>query len=210
MKALLVVDVQNDFLPGGSLAVAGGDAVIEPINHLMKTFHDAGNIVICTADWHPEDHISFAKNHPGAKVGDSIEATYGKQLLWPAHCVAGTKGAEFSEKLQTVYANAIVRKGTHSNCDSYSGFMEADRVTKTGLAGYLKEMGVDSVWVCGLALDFCVSWTALDAAHSGFKSYVICDASRAIDVAGSLAAAKVAWQEAHVLETSASKALSEA
>lgn len=207
MKALLVVDIQNDFLPGGALAVASGDVVIEPVNRLMKAFHESGNVVICTADWHPEDHISFAKNHAGAQVGESITVPYGKQLLWPAHCVAGTYGAEFSQALHVNYANAIVRKGTHSNCDSYSGFMEANRVTKTGLAGYLREMEVDSVWVCGLALDFCVSWTALDAAHFGFKSHVLIDASRAIDVAGSLSASQKAWRDAHVVESTALEAL---
>lgn len=201
MKALLVVDVQNDFLPKGALPVAGGDAVIDPVNRLMKAFHESGNIVVCTADWHPEDHISFAKNHTAAKVGDTITVPYGKQMLWPAHCVAGTAGAAFSQALQVNYANAIVRKGTHSHCDSYSGFMEADRVTKTGLAGYLREMDVHSVWVCGLALDFCVSWTALDAALFGFKSHVLLDASRAIDVAGSLEAAHEAWRDAQVVES---------
>ena len=150
MRALIVVDVQNDFLPGGSLAVAGGDAVIDPANRLMKTFSDAGDIVVCTADWHPADHISFA--------------------------------------------DAIVRKGMRRDCDSYSGFMEADRVRKTGLAGYLKERGVTFVAVCGLATDFCVSWTALDAAAAGFKTVVVTDASCAIDVAGSLAAARSAWK----------------
>ncbi len=208
MKALLVVDVQNDFLPEGALPVAGGDAVIAPINRLMKAFHDAGNLVICTADWHPENHISFAKNHPGANPGDCVTVPYGKQMLWPAHCVAASAGAAFSQELHTEYANAIVRKGTHSNCDSYSGFMEADRVTKTGLAGYLREMNVEAVWVCGLALDFCVSWTALDAAAFGFQSHVLVDASRAIDVAGSLAAAKAAWSKAHVFETTEPEALS--
>lgn len=207
MKALLVVDVQNDFLPGGALPVTGGDAVIEPANRLMKAFHDLGHIVVCTADWHPENHVSFANNHTGAKVGDSVATSYGTQLLWPDHCVAGTEGAQFSDALQVNYANAIVRKGTHSLCDSYSGFMEADRMTKTGLAGYLRELEVDSVWVCGLALDFCVSWTALDAAASGFKSHVVFDASRAIDVGESLAAAKTAWHEAGVLEVSVSDSL---
>ena len=208
MKALLVVDIQNDFLPGGALAVSEGDAVIEPVNLLMKAFHDSGNVVVCTTDWHPENHISFARTHSGTQVGDSVTVPYGKQLLWPAHCVASTQGAKLSQALHAEYANAIIRKGVHSDCDSYSGFMEADRVTKTGLAGFLRDMNVDSVWVCGLALDFCVSWTALDAAMLGFKAHVLLDASRAIDVGGSLAAAQSAWRDAHVLEITSAQVLS--
>lgn len=207
MRALIVVDVQNDFLPGGSLAVAGGDAVIEPANRLMKTFSDAGDIVVCTADWHPADHISFAASHTGKTVGDEVDVSYGKQRLWPVHCVAGTRGAAFSSALLSDKADAIVRKGMRRDCDSYSGFMEADRVRKTGLAGYLKERGVTFVAVCGLATDFCVSWTALDAAAAGFKTVVVTDASCAIDVAGSLAAARSAWKKAQVGEVTVSELL---
>ncbi len=207
MKALLVVDVQNDFLPGGSLAVAGGDAVIDPINQLMKAFSEAGCVVVCTADWHPSDHVSFAVNHAGKCVGDTVCVPYGEQHLWPVHCVAGTSGAAFSSRLLTDYADAVIRKGMRRDCDSYSGFMEADRLRKTGLAGYLKERGVDSVAVCGLALDFCVSWTALDAASAGFRTSIVVDASRAIDAAGSLKAARTAWNKAKVREVTVAQVL---
>ncbi len=200
MRALIVVDVQNDFLPGGSLAVAGGDAVIDPINRLIKAFSEARDVVVCTADWHPANHISFAASHAGKKVGDELDVSYGKQRLWPVHCVAGTQGAAFSSALLSDKADALVRKGMRRDCDSYSGFMEADRLGKTGLAGYLKERGVDSVAVCGLATDFCVSWTALDAAAAGFKTVVVTDASHAIDVAGSLAAARESWEKAQICQ----------
>lgn len=207
MRALIVVDVQNDFLPGGSLAVAGGDAVIEPINCLIRAFSEAGDVVVCTADWHPADHISFAANHTGKTVGDEVKAPYGPQRLWPVHCVAGTPGAAFAAGLLSDRADVVVRKGMRRNCDSYSGFLEADRVRKTGLAGYLKERGVQSVAVCGLALDFCVSWTATDAVSAGFRTDIVTDASRAIDVAGSLAAARISWEKAHIREVSVTELL---
>lgn len=200
MKALIVVDVQNDFLPGGSLAVAKGDAVIEPVNRLIKAFAASGNVVVCTADWHPKDHVSFAANHAGGRVGEVVKIGAVEQMLWPAHCVAGTSGAEFSEKLLSDLAVAVIRKGVHSDCDSYSGFLEADRKTKTGLAGFLKEKDVDEVCVCGLALDFCVSWTALDAASAGFQVSVVTDASQAIDVNNSLRSAQQAWKTAGICE----------
>lgn len=207
MRALLVVDVQNDFLPGGALAVSGGDAILETVNRLMAAFRAAGDIVVCTADWHPEDHVSFAANHPQHKLGEVIDLPYGKQVLWPAHCVAGTRGAEFSSSLHSALANAIIRKGMRSDCDSYSAFLEADRKTTTGLAGFLKERGVDSVWVTGLATDFCVSWTALDAVSFGFKSSVVMDASAAIDFNGSLGAARAAWKTSGVTECLAGEIL---
>ncbi len=200
MRALLVVDVQNDFLPGGALAVSRGDAVLDTVNRLMASFHAAGDIVVCTADWHPENHVSFATNHPEHKLGEAIDLPYGKQVLWPVHCVAGTCGAEFSPALHSDLATAIIRKGMHSECDSYSAFLEADRKTTTGLASFLKERGVDSVWVTGLATDFCVSWTALDAASFGFRSTVVMDACAAIDFNGSLGAARVAWKNSGVTE----------
>lgn len=192
--ALIVVDVQNDFLPGGALAVASGDAVIAPINALMPAF----DTVVLTADWHPAGHISFADSHPGKHPFEETEVHYGHQALWPQHCVAGQWGAQFAAGLHTDCAHMIVRKGTRRDCDSYSGFMEADRLTQTGLTGYLRTRGVETVYVCGLATDFCVSWTALDARQAGFRSIVIEDASAAIDVNGSLAAAHAAWQDSGV------------
>lgn len=202
-RALIVVDVQNDFLPGGTLAVAGGDAVIDPINRLM----DAFDTVVMTADWHPADHVSFADNHAGKSPFETIELPYGVQVLWPRHCVAGTAGAAFAKELKTDKAAVIVRKGMHTDCDSYSGFVEADRQTKTGLAGWLKDRGIDEVWVCGLATDFCVAWTAQDAASAGFKTYLIEDASKAIDLNGSLASARAAWEAAGVVGTTVACAL---
>lgn len=183
--ALIVVDIQNDFLPGGALAVPRGDETVAVANRLMPLFPT----VVLTADWHPADHASFASQHVGKATYDTVTMPYGTQVLWPDHCVAGTAGAEFAAGLETVRAHAVIRKGTDKNCDSYSGFLAADRKTPTGLAGYLKSRGVTTVFVCGLATDFCVAWTAQDAAAAGFKTYLIEDASRAIDVGGSLAAA---------------------
>ncbi|MCF0253006.1 MAG: nicotinamidase [Duodenibacillus sp.] len=203
MRALIVVDVQNDFLPGGALAVAGGDAVVPVANRLMA----ASGCAVLTADWHPAGHLSFACNHPGAEPFSVIDMPYGKQVLWPAHCVAGTAGAGFAPGLEAWRACAVVRKGMRAGCDSYSGFMEADRRTPTGLAGYLRERGVDAVDVCGLATDFCVAWTAMDAAAAGFAARIVTDASRAIDAGGSLAAARAAWLAAGVAEVSAAELL---
>lgn len=202
-RALIVVDVQNDFLPAGALAVAGGDQIIDSVNTLM----DAFDTVVLTADWHPDNHISFADNHPGHSPFESIELEYGNQVLWPKHCVAGTSGARFSERLHTDRAAVVVRKGMHGDCDSYSGFVEADRKTHTGLAGWLKERGITEVWVCGLATDFCVAWTAQDAVQAGFKTYLIEDASKAIDINGSLASAKQAWEKVGVKTAKVSQAL---
>lgn len=183
--ALIVVDVQNDFLPGGALAVPKGDEVIDPVNQLMPRF----STVVLTADWHPADHSSFASQYEGKRPYETVERPYGTQVLWPDHCVAGSRGAAFSPDLYEDLAHAVIRKGTDWRCDSYSGFMAADRKTPTGLAGYLKSRGVTEVFVCGLALDFCVAWTALDAVAAGFKTTLVEDACRAIDVNGSLAAA---------------------
>ena len=183
--ALIVVDIQNDFLPGGALAVPRGDETVAIANRLMPLF----STVVLTADWHPADHSSFASQHAGKSPYDVVPMPYGNQVLWPDHCVAGTTGADFAAGLETVRAHAVIRKGTDKNCDSYSGFLAADRKTPTGLAGYLKSRGVTTVFVCGLATDFCVAWTAQDAAVAGFKTYLIEDASRAIDAGGSLAAA---------------------
>ncbi len=192
--ALIVVDIQNDFLPGGALAVPRGDETVAIANRLMPLF----STVVLTADWHPVDHSSFASQHTGKSPYDVVPMPYGNQVLWPDHCVAGTTGADFAAGLETVRAHAVIRKGTDKNCDSYSGFLAADRKTPTGLAGYLKSRGVTTVFVCGLATDFCVAWTAQDAAAAGFKTYLIEDASRAIDAGGSLAAAMAGLKTAGV------------
>lgn len=192
--ALIVVDIQNDFLPGGALAVPRGDETVAIANRLMSLFPT----VVLTADWHPADHASFASQHAGKSPYDVVPMPYGNQVLWPDHCVAGTTGADFAAGLETVRAHAVIRKGTDKNCDSYSGFLAADRKTPTGLAGYLKSRGVTTVFVCGLATDFCVAWTAQDAAVAGFKTYLIEDASRAIDAGGSLAAAMAGLKTAGV------------
>lgn len=186
--ALIVVDVQNGFTPGGNLAVANADQIIPTINQLGQYFE---NIVI-TQDWHPENHISFANNHEGKKPYDTIQLDYGMQVLWPSHCVQNTKDAELHPDLNLPTAQLIIRKGFHSHIDSYSAFMEADHQTTTGLAGYLRERGINTVYVVGIATDFCVAWTAIDAAQLGFKSFVISDATKGIDLQGSL---QHAWQD---------------
>jgi nicotinamidase/pyrazinamidase len=182
---LLVVDVQYGFLPGGSLAVADGDAIVPLINRLAPRF---SNIVI-TQDWHTPDHISFASQHPGKQPFDTIELAYGTQVLWPDHCVRDTHSAALSSDLHLPTAQLIIRKGFHRDVDSYSAFLEADRKTDTGLAGYLRARGIERVFACGLATDFCVAWSALDALRAGFPAIVIEDACRAIDQGGSLAKA---------------------
>ena len=182
---LIVVDVQNSFLPGGSLAVPRGNEVVPVINDLATRFSN----VVFTQDWHPTGHRSFASSHPGKKPFDKITLDYGEQILWPDHCVQGTEGARLSRDLDVAHAQLVLRKGYHPNVDSYSAFIEADGKTTTGLRGYLQERGIDNVFVCGLATDFCVAWTALDARKLGFAAAVIDDACRAIDTQGSLAAA---------------------
>jgi nicotinamidase/pyrazinamidase len=184
-SCLIVVDVQNDFCPGGALAVPKGDEVVPVINRLAGRFEN----IVLTQDWHPRDHASFASSHPGKKPFETIDLPYGKQVLWPNHCVQGTPGAAFHPNLNTEKAQLVARKGFHRDIDSYSGFLEADRETTTGLAGYLKEKGLQELFVCGLATDFCVAWTALDARATGFEVAVIEDACRAIDLEGSLARA---------------------
>jgi nicotinamidase/pyrazinamidase len=183
---LIVVDLQCDFLPGGALAVPDGDAVIRPINRLAQAFHH----VVLTQDWHPKGHTSFASSHPGRQPFELVDLHYGPQVLWPDHCVQGTSGAEISRELDIPHAQLVIRKGYNAGIDSYSGFREADRQTSTGLAGYLKERGFRRVFCAGLALDFCVAWTAIDAAEAGFETYLIEDASRAIDANGSLEKAR--------------------
>lgn len=179
---LIVVDVQADFLPGGALAVLDGDAVIGPINRLSALFRH----VVLTQDWHPPGHASFAASHPGRAPFEEIELPYGRQMLWPVHCVQGTPGAALAAGLDLPQAELVLRKGCRGDVDSYSAFMEADRRTQTGLAGYLRERGAGRVFLAGLATDFCVGWSAQDARAAGFETYVIEDACRGIDAAGSL------------------------
>lgn len=174
---LIVVDVQNDFCPGGALAVTGGHEVVPLINQIARRFEH----VVMTQDWHPAGHASFASSHAGKKPFDTMEMPYGTQVLWPDHCVQGTKGAEFHAGLDIRHAEMIVRKGYRRGVDSYSGFLEADRTTPTGLGGYLKERGLAHAYVAGLATDFCVAWTALDARRFGLAATVIEDACRGID-----------------------------
>ncbi|WP_434629614.1 bifunctional nicotinamidase/pyrazinamidase [Chromobacterium sp. CV08] len=192
--ALLVVDVQNSFCPGGELAVPGGDEVVPLINHLSLLFEN----VVLTQDWHPKGHISFASGHPGMQPFQSLDLPYGAQTLWPDHCVAGSPGADFHPELETGHARLVVRKGMHAGVDSYSAFVEADRTTVTGLAGYLDALGVKKVWLAGLATDFCVAWSAIDACAAGFETHVIEDACRAIDIDGSLAEAWMQMRQAGV------------
>ena len=196
-SCLIIVDVQNDFCPGGALAVPKGDEVVPVINRLAARFDH----VVLTQDWHPRGHASFASSHSGKKPFETIDLAYGKQVLWPDHCVQGTPGAAFHSKLQVEKAQLIIRKGFHPDIDSYSGFLEADRSTTTGLAGYLKEKGLRELFICGLATDFCVAWTALDARATGFEVAVIEDACRAIDLEGSLARAWADLQAAGVVRT---------
>lgn len=200
--ALIVVDVQYDFLPGGALAVPNGDAVVGPINALSRRFRSRGAAVALTQDWHPAGHVSFASSHPGAAPFATIGLDYGPQTLWPDHCVQGTRGAEITRALETDAADVVIRKGARAAVDSYSAFCEADRKTKTGLAGYLRERGVRRVFCVGLATDFCVLWTALDAVDAGFETLVVGDACRAIDQGGSLAKAEAEMAHAGVVRCS--------
>lgn len=186
--ALIVVDVQNGFTSGGQLAVAHADQIIPLINQLAQRFEN----VILTQDWHPAEHISFAENHAGKQPFETVTLDYGEQVLWPQHCVQGTQDAELHHDLNIPHAQLIIRKGFHPQIDSYSAFLEADRCTSTGLAGYLQHRGIHSVYVVGIATDFCVAWTALDARRLGFQAYVIEDACQAINLNGSL---EKAWQD---------------
>lgn len=188
--ALIVVDVQNDFCPGGALAVAEGDAVVPLINRILPRF----DVRVFTQDWHPSDHLSFAANHPGAVPFGTTEMPYGEQVLWPVHCVQGTKGAAFHPDLDARAADVVIRKGFRQEIDSYSAFFENDRTTPTGLSGYLREREVDAVWLVGLATDFCVNFSAQDAARLGFGVVVVEDACRGIDLDGSLGQAMAEMQ----------------
>ena len=179
---LLLVDIQNDFCPGGALAVPRGDEIVPLVNRLARRFRH----VVLTQDWHPRGHGSFASTYPGKKPYETIEVAYGAQVLWPDHCVQGTRGADFRADLDVPHAELVLRKGYHREIDSYSAFVENDRKTATGLAGYLRERGFARVFIAGLALDFCVRYSAEDAHREGFSVVVVADACRGIDVAGSV------------------------
>lgn len=196
---LVAVDVQYDFLPGGALAVPDGDGVIAPIDALARRFCARGAHFVLTQDWHPPWHMSFASSHPEKAPFETIEMPYGTQILWPDHCVQGTRGAEISRGLESaILAELVLRKGFRRDVDSYSAFREVDRRTPTGLASYLRERGLKRVFLAGLATDFCVAWSALDAASEGFETHVVLDACRAIDTDGSLEKAMAEMEKAGV------------
>ena len=188
MKALLIVDLQNDFCPGGALAVPDGDEIVSTVNKLTNIF----NTVIQTQDWHPADHSSFASSHEGKEPYDTIEVDYGEQVLWPDHCVQGSMGAEFHPELNTLKTQVVIRKGFRKAIDSYSTFFENDQETTTGLTGYLKERGITDLYTVGLATDFCVKWSVLDGIDEGFNMHIVEDAVKGIDLDGSL---DQAWKE---------------
>ncbi|WP_342110663.1 bifunctional nicotinamidase/pyrazinamidase [Methylobacterium sp. SI9] len=198
---LLVIDVQVDFLPGGALPVPGGDAVVGPVNALQDRFRH----VALTQDWHPADHVSFADTHAGRAPFETVALPYGDQVLWPRHCVQGLPGAGFAPGLATDRASLVIRKGLNPRVDSYSAFLEADRTTRTGLAGALRERGITRLVLCGLATDFCVAWSALDARAAGFDVCVAADAVRGIDVDGSLAQAWARMEAAGVRRVAAAE-----
>ncbi|MFW2543193.1 bifunctional nicotinamidase/pyrazinamidase [Primorskyibacter sp. 2E107] len=194
MRALIVIDVQNDFCPGGALAVAGGDEIVQPINALMAEF----DAVILTQDWHPAGHSSFASQHPGAAPYSLTDMPYGPQVLWPDHCVQGSTGANFHMELEADRADLIIRKGFRPEIDSYSAFFENDHETPTGLEGYLRTRGIAELVMVGLATDFCVNFSAVDAANLGFEVSVRQNLCRAIDMDGSLVAAQDGMRQAGV------------
>jgi len=198
---LLVIDVQVDFLPGGALPVPEGDAVVGPVNALQDRFRN----VALTQDWHPADHVSFADNQAGRAPFERVALPYGEQVLWPRHCVQGSPGAAFAPGLATDRAGLVIRKGLDPRVDSYSAFLEADRITRTGLAGALRERGITRLVLCGLATDFCVAWSALDARDAGFDVWVAADAVRGIDVDGSLAQAWARLEAAGVRRIAAAE-----
>ena len=179
---LLVIDVQNDFCPGGSLGVKDGDKIIKNINSIQDKF----NNVVLTQDWHPKNHSSFVTEYKDKEVFSTVKMPYGDQTIWPAHCIQGTKGADFHKDLNTLKANTIIRKGFRREIDSYSAFWENDRVTSTGLEGSLKSLGVNRVFVCGLALDFCVAYSAIDSSIAGFDTFVLMNATKPVDLPGSI------------------------
>ena len=193
-KALIVIDIQNDFCPGGALAVANGDAIIPRVNALMDEF----SAVVLTQDWHPKGHSSFASSHSGKVPFESVTMAYGEQTLWPDHCVQGSDGAAFHPELRTDPADLVIRKGFRPAIDSYSAFFENDRTTPTGLDGYLRSRGISSVTFVGLATDYCVAYSALDAARLGYRATVLLGACRGIDLGGSLARMTDEMRAAHV------------
>jgi len=201
MKALLIVDVQNDFCPGGALEVPNGDQIVPTINTLSEQF----NIVIQTQDWHPSGHSSFASSHKGKNPFDTIDMPYGEQVLWPDHCVQGSSGADFHPDLDTDRSQLIIRKGFRKDIDSYSAFFENDDTTTTGLSGYLRQRDIDTLYAVGLATDFCVKWSVIDGLNEGFDVFVVEDAVEGIDIDGSVDAA---WDE--MLEAGAQKVTSQA
>ena len=188
MKALLVVDIQNDFCPGGALAVPDGGTIVPTVNKLIDQF----DTVIQTQDWHPAGHHSFASSHDGKDPYDTVEMDYGTQVLWPDHCVQGSEGAEFHPNLNTTKTQVIIRKGFRKSIDSYSTFYENDNETPTGLTGYLRDRGITDLYTVGLATDFCVKWSILDGIKEGFSMYIVEDAVKGIDLNGSL---EEAWME---------------
>ena len=194
-RALIVVDVQNDFCPGGALAVEAGDEVVPVINRLIQRFDH----VILTQDWHPAGHSSFASSHPGRRPFETVEMPYGPQTLWPDHCVQGTPGAAFHAQLEWTRAELVIRKGFRRAIDSYSAFFENDHRTPTGLTGYLRERGIAKVTLAGLATDFCVGFSALDARRQGFEATVVLEGCRGIDIDGSLDAMMQRMREAGVV-----------
>ena len=194
-EALVVIDVQNDFCPGGALAVAGGDEIVPIVNRLISEFPH----VVLTQDWHPPGHSSFASSHDGKEPFETVEMPYGMQTLWPDHCVQGTKGAMFHPDLVWTKGELVIRKGFRKGIDSYSAFFENDRTTPTGLGGYLRERGIGKVTMAGLATDFCVAFSAIDARKHGLEVTVRLDACRAIDLGGSLAAMTAKMKEAGVV-----------
>lgn len=179
--ALIIVDIQNDFIPGGALAVKGGDEIIQGINQVAAIFKRKGARTILTQDWHPPGHKSFASAHPGKKAFEAFSTVGIGPVLWPDHCVQGEKGAEFSKALNTKLADAIIRKGMNPEIDSYSTFIENDKKSETGLSGYLKSLRISRFFICGLALDYCVYYSALDGKSLGFEVYVLIDLTRGID-----------------------------
>lgn len=188
MKALLIVDLQNDFCPGGALAVPDGDTIVPTVNKLVNVF----DTIIQTQDWHPAGHLSFASSHDGKEPYDTVEMDYGTQVLWPDHCVQGSMGAEFHPELNTLKTQVIIRKGFRKAIDSYSTFYENDQETTTGLTGYLSQRGITDLYTVGLATDFCVKWSILDGIDEGFNMHIVEDAVKGIDLEGSLDAA---WDE---------------
>ena len=195
---LLIIDVQNDFCPGGSLGVKDGDKIIKNINLIQEKF----NNIALTQDWHPKDHSSFITEYKDKEVFSSIDMPYGKQTLWPAHCIQGTQGANFHKDLNTLKASTIIRKGFRKEIDSYSAFWENDKVTPTGLEGSLKTMGINRVFICGLALDFCVAYSAIDSAIAGFDTYVIMNATKPVDLPGSIEATFTAFNKYNINKVS--------